>query len=233
MATRDAPIETQPFWTYTKIIYICLGLLILNALAATAVNAQTTRRDAGGGVGAQVQAAMQQLTAERDRLQRENDELQKKLDDAVAQEKKLKKEIAAAKNKTESTQTSLTKYQETDAKLREYIEKQNDKIQQIVDKYKELVQNLRTVEAEKSKLTSALKTKAADYDRCAEKNNQLFTMGTEVLDLYENKGVWDSLMQKEPMTKLKRVEMENLVSEYRYKMKGEVEVNMSAAVDDQ
>lgn len=233
MASRDAPNETQPFWTYTKIIYICLGLLILNALVATTVNAQTTRRDAGAGAGAaaQVQAAVQQLTAERDRLQRENDELQKKLDEASAQEKKLKKEMSSAKSKTESTQTALAKYQETDVKLREYIEKQNEKIQQIVDKYKELVQNLRAVEAEKSQLSTLLKTKTADYDRCAEKNNQLYTMGTEVLDLYENKGMWDSLWQKEPVTKLKKVEMENLVSEYRYRMKGEVETSMSAAAE--
>lgn len=231
MATRDAPIETRPFWTYTRVINICLGLLVLNALVATAVNAQTTRRDAGAGVAAQVQAAVQQLTAERDRLQRENDELQKRLDDAISQEKKFKKEIAATKNKSESAQTTLAKYQETDAKLREYIEKQNDKIQQIVDKYKELVQNLRVVEAEKSDLDAALKAKNGDYDRCAEKNAELFAIGLDVIDLYENKGMWDSLWQKEPVTKLKKVEMENLVSEYKHKLSGQVETNMSAAAE--
>jgi chromosome segregation ATPase len=47
-------------------------------------------------------------------------------------------------------------------------------------------------------------------------NRRLFEIGNELLDRFEKKGVWASLREAEPFTGLKRVELENIVQDYRF-----------------
>ena len=43
---------------------------------------------------------------------------------------------------------------------------------------------------------------------CEAKNGELYKLGIEALDLFDHKGIFDVLTTGEPITKLKRVEME-------------------------
>ena len=57
-----------------------------------------------------------------------------------------------------------------------------------------------------------------DLGVCAERNARLYVLGRELIDRYEKKSCYDSLLQSEPVTQLKRVEIENLVEDYRDKL---------------
>lgn len=61
-------------------------------------------------------------------------------------------------------------------------------------------------------------TQSASFDTCQTRNAQLYTLGSELLDRYANKGVREVLSTGEPFTQIKRVQLENLVDEYRHKL---------------
>ena len=90
-------------------------------------------------------------------------------------------------------------------------------MQKVVDKYKELVETLRQVETDRTQLQATAKTQATQIGTCTNDNIKLYELGLELADLYENKGVWAALVEKEPVTQLKRVELENRVQEYRHR----------------
>lgn len=50
-----------------------------------------------------------------------------------------------------------------------------------------------------------------------DRNAAFYNLNTEVLDKMQNRGFWSALSEREPFTKLKRVELENLVEDYKYR----------------
>jgi len=200
-------------------------------------NAAEVAKRAGGGDAAAMakfQSMVQQVTGERDALQ---GELEKALAERVKSDEKQKREIAVLtktieglENNSDRSHDTLTRANEANTTLRERIKEQQERMQKLVEKYKELVENLRMVEADKS----AAQTKVADQDRrlndCSAKNTKLYQVNLELLDRYENKGVWDALLQLEPVTQLKRVEIESVVEEYKDKI-SQQRVQVQPAVD--
>jgi hypothetical protein len=54
--------------------------------------------------------------------------------------------------------------------------------------------------------------------RCEKNNARLCIIGNELLERYENKGVFGSISEKEPFTQLKKVELEKFIQEYKDKI---------------
>ena len=50
-----------------------------------------------------------------------------------------------------------------------------------------------------------------------ERNERMYRLGFELIDRYENKGVWTSALQAEPFTGLKRAQIEKMAEEDRDK----------------
>jgi hypothetical protein len=69
---------------------------------------------------------------------------------------------------------------------------------------KETVQTL----SEKEKELNQLRTR---YNQCADRNARLYSIGEELIDRYQKKGVMGSLLEKEPFTQIRKAELENLV----------------------
>jgi chromosome segregation ATPase len=53
---------------------------------------------------------------------------------------------------------------------------------------------------------------------CASKNAELMQIGNELLQRYENKGMWESLRDEEPFTQLHRVKLEKIAQDYHDKL---------------
>jgi hypothetical protein len=70
-------------------------------------------------------------------------------------------------------------------------------------------------ELERRDLEAELKKSAQRLDRCAGHNAALAEIATELVDRYQQKGVMGAILQKEPLTQMKKVELEHLVQEYR------------------
>lgn len=68
------------------------------------------------------------------------------------------------------------------------------------------------------RLDADLKQKTQVLAVCEVKNEKLHGYGVELLDRYEKKGCGDALLQADPFTQLKRVEIENFVEDQREKL---------------
>jgi chromosome segregation ATPase len=82
----------------------------------------------------------------------------------------------------------------------------------------QLAEAQQKAQTENARLTSLLARQGKELAANEAKNVQLYKHAVELLDRYEKKGMWASLAQAEPLTGLKRVEMENLLEEYRDKL---------------
>jgi chromosome segregation ATPase len=193
-------------------------------VATSIAHAETTRRDAGADSAAllRAQGQVRELAAQRDALQAELDQTKKEMTDKEAAHKKqtaeLKESLSDAENRLSQAQNQNTRAQEGNDALRDRIKDQHEKMQKLVDKYKELVGMLRTLESERSELHTTSSAQQRQLETCAKDNVKLYDAGMELLERYANKGVWDALIEKEPVTQLKRVEMENLVQDYRQRV---------------
>lgn len=97
-----------------------------------------------------------------------------------------------------------------------------DDYQELKRSHKETVQayekDVKGLQEEKREVEANLKRMNAKFDRCVSHNAELTDVATELLDSYEDKGVMASLLQKEPLTQIKKVKLEQFVQEYREKI---------------
>ncbi len=196
---------------------LLLGLMLL----ACTAHAEGKRRE-GGDPGQEalraVQAKMQQLAQEKMALETEKTALATELET-------LKKAHIDAAAESKVLDTERTQYRDHAAAL-------NTRLQEYVvaletarrgnDALKHQLQKLEHQHAESERTQSALqetlKSAHAQTTVCEAKNLALYRLSTELVEHYRSKGVWDALLQKEPVTQLKDVEIENLLAEYRDKL---------------
>lgn len=208
-----------------NVVTIALPALVLLLISANAgAAADVVRREGGNEAAAQIariQQSMNAISAERDALAAEKGKLEK---DLAALEKKLE----TANRKLSVAETSLERYRETDTALRDRLTEDRARMQELVDKFRETATNLRQVEQERADLTRTSERQHEEIRACTQKNLELYQSNLDLLDRYESKGVWASLAQREPLTGLKRVEIENMIEEYRYRL-DQLQVSASSA----
>jgi chromosome segregation ATPase len=178
-----------------KIFRTTLLTLVVLALGLGQVmkaRADTARRDSDDQrVLARAQYLLKQVSAERDSLKADNAQLKQQLDAANAK--------SASQHKT--AEAALTRLQENSTSL-------NDRLREAEDKNRELTVSLQSVQNEAGERTQQVMA-------CAEKNLKLYQVSLELTDRYRSKGMLDALLQKEPVTQLKRVEIDNIAEQYR------------------
>jgi chromosome segregation ATPase len=182
------------------------------AMASDAL-AQVQR--SGGGANAQLAQQYQQIVTERAQLQADNDKLKKELDDTKKQLQAAKQQLAASKTSTGSSAAQLAAAQAASQSAAQSLEQTKTRMQQLVDRFRETAVTLRDVESDRSRVQQQLAQSKSDFDRCAERNFQLYQVDSEVLDRYEHEGTLDHLARAEPFTRIKRTQVENLVDEYK------------------
>jgi chromosome segregation ATPase len=217
-----------------------LAVPVLICLLPISAGAEVVSRNQGGQeAAAKAQSLLRQMSLEKDLLQEANDRLKEdvaKRDKQNAELKaaleRYKKEAESVRRKNESLSTEVDRgkaamdqtkevvgrYQEVVGAQRERMEDMRTKFQSLVDKYKELVGALKLVEAERVRLAEQGDEQLRVLEDCAGKNHALYQANLEILEQYHQKGVWDALLQKEPVTQLKQAEIENLIEEMQYKL---------------
>ena len=191
---------------------VCL-LLISDA------SAEVAARDNGNDAAlAKAQYLLRQISMEKEALQAENAHIKEEVEKRDKKITALNKKIDSTKKSLSSTRDTVGKYQEAVSAQRTRMVEMRDKFQKLVDKYKELVVALRLVEGERASIQKANQSGLRELDNCADKNQQLYQVNLELLNQYKNKGVWDAMLQKEPVTQLKQVEIENIIEDIQYRI---------------
>ncbi len=174
---------------------------------AAAVNAPAaTRREGGEGSGQQ--HMVQQLTQQNADLQQQQAALAEERDGLKAQLGKLNATLA-------TDQQALSRAKDAEASLA-------GKFNDLLGKHSSLqTQNKSTQEKllDAERRIKILNGKIADLAHqdaaCEVSNRKLYRLDVKLLERYRNKGVFDALRQAEPVTGLKKVEMQNIIDKYR------------------
>lgn len=151
-----------------------------------------------------LQQAQRQLEQEKAKLGEEKaaveaelGEVRKKAEAETRRAASLAKELSALRMARDAVAGKLA---ESEAELRRTQEQQ------------------RLAEAEGKRLQAALTSEKQQLAVAIERNKEMHKVSGEVLSLYEKKSCFDSAFQREPLTGLKRVEIENAVEDLRDKL---------------
>lgn len=142
----------------------------------------------------QYQADMEKLGAEKSAL--------------GAQAVKLKEQIAAS-------DASIREAENASAKVKKELQDVKQKQVQSVAQIKDMERDLKKMTAEKNSIQAELKKTEQNLTRCETNNKKLTGIADDLLKAYRNKGVGTALLEKEPLTQVKKVEMEQLLQTYR------------------
>ncbi len=135
-------------------------------------------------------------------------------------------QVKELQGKVEELEAQWEKRSESD-------KEQQEQVRQAIDQWKAKVEELQANSREQKSRIAELEgvvatTKAAlgnetvQHTSCREKNTKLATISQELATNYQKKGVIDVLSTNEPLTQLKKVEMEKLVQEYLDRIDTEV-----------
>ncbi|MBE9520481.1 MAG: hypothetical protein IME97_05065 [Proteobacteria bacterium] len=148
------------------------------------------------------------LEVEVERLGREN----KSMFDENKALNALKKKL---KNETLSLKAKIEKFSENYSKVKTELADLELKYGRVVMGFD---QDLKRMAADKKTLESEVRKERHKFNRCETKNAKLCLIANELIEKYQNKGIVGTLIQKEPFTQLKKVEIEKFMQEYKEKI---------------
>ncbi|HWK51319.1 MAG TPA: hypothetical protein VNR40_15600 [Steroidobacter sp.] len=189
------------------------SVLLACSLACVA-QAQVQR---SGNADARVAQQLQQLSSEKSALQAENNKLKQELEQAKAQLQKYTAVTKDLETRNKALLAAAGKGNTASQQVEEQLERSRVQNQELVGKFRETVQALRDVEAERTTIKSQLTAKERDYKVCVDRNVGLYEINDEILDRMEDRGFWSQMTEREPFTRIQRTRLENLIDDYRYR----------------
>jgi hypothetical protein len=152
---------------------------------------------------------VRQLEDQNATLQAKQAELERDRQTAVQKAAAAEKELAALRSKGTANVEALQRTADA----------QKESLTKWETAYKDAASTAQTRDADAKRMEAALVTLREEKRLAEEKNDKLYKLGQELLDLYDHKSVMDVVGSAEPVTKLKRVEYENIVQDYEDKLR--------------
>lgn len=180
-------------------------LAVLALPCAFAVHAATPREQGGGEALRKMQYMMQKLSSEKTALEQENLRLTEEL-------KKSQSELDATRLKTEQARVSMQARNET---LLERVRSDSESITELRAVHRKELGDAR---ADIQLLHNAVQERETWINDCQAKNGALYKVNSELLDHYRKKSVWSALKQREPVTGIGSVRVENVVQDYQFRL---------------
>jgi chromosome segregation ATPase len=166
-----------------------------------------------------LRAALRSATQRVRELEDQNAQLLAKQSQADRERADLIEKETAAEKELAGLRQQVTQDKSTLDQTTGRLQAQEQNTAKWQSSYQEAADAARTRDADAKRL-DALLAKSRDRIRaCETKNVDLVKLGNEVLDLYDHQDLFDRVAGAEPLTKLKRVEMENALQDYDDKMR--------------
>lgn len=211
------------------------SLLVLTGLALGIGIARGQVARSGGGESAQLAQELQQIASERTALQAQNAKLQQELDAMRKERDALKTAQQALERRARLSESSVKQLAQSAAASRQAadktIEQWKAQMQELIAKFRETAETLRSVESDRTALRQTLAARGRDLNACVDHNLALYRLDQEVLTRLEHQTVWSALARAEPFTRIKRNQLDNLVEGYRERADAE-RVQAPAAQSD-
>ncbi len=194
---------------------VLLGLTTLS-LAAAALPAQARADDAAEQ---RLRDALRQTTLQLRQLQDQNAELQTKQQALEQQLAAAPKQASAAEaGQAAGLRRSLAgKSAEADA-LRQQLDEARKSLAEWQQARQQAVDFARKRDADATRYQSQFEDSEGHLHSCEQKNAALYALGSELLERYKNKGMWEAAKNDEPFLQLHRVRLEELAQGYHDKL---------------
>lgn len=162
------------------------------------------------------------------RIQQQLTEIQQQKS-AVDQEKTvLEDALKKTQNEVDSHKRSTASASAKAHLLEKEIETANSEKAELRARLDEAAKQNQAVSAHRDQLEQELKATASVLAKeneqrklCETNNAALYGIGRELVDWYGRKGAFHAILEAEPFTRMKSVEMENLLENYREKLEGQ------------
>lgn len=176
------------------------------------------------------QGLLRQLGQQKTQLETDNAVLAaelagatRRLEQATAKLKNLELDLASSERQHERDAGAIER-------LQNRLDKTTQRLREFVEKFKATSQTLAQTQYEKSGIEAELARARDELADAEGKNLALYAANIELLDRYTNKSPLDGILQREPFTGIKNVEMENVREQYEYELYDEVrDANLEAA----
>lgn len=192
------------------IIYGSLMLCLLGAETIAAPKPES----AGQQALKKAQGVVRQLTEEKQALEAEKTALAeqiKKLELVAKQIEPLQGEILLHKTQEENLRTA-------NAGLETQLQREREKEQDLHQKIKDIVAQAKQIQNDNQLLVSAVSERERWIKQCTDKNRSLVEANQALVGKYQDKGFWEKLGQIEPFTGLGKIETQNTVENYQFKL---------------
>ena len=196
----------------TARLFLAMALTLVSLAMLRPVAAQSARSTGGN---AQAMQQLQQLAAERTKLLADNAKLQAELDAARKERDSLRKKQDASERRLQGNDAAVARASAKSDALTQDLEREKGRVAEIVGKFRELAGQMRDVEADRTTVKAALGQRDFELKQCVDRNVSLYTLNGEILTKLEHRGSFTPASALEPFTRLKRVELENLIDGYQ------------------
>ena len=190
-------------------------VILASAVALAGPALAQAPRSGGGGELQKFMQQYQQVSAEKTALQAQLTQLQTDLTSAKTELAGVKKERDALKAHSGASGAEVAQLTAAKITAEHSLEQYKQRMNELVDKFRQVAQNLKDTEADRTQARRDLDQRGAQFDKCAEDNLQLYEITGDVLDRYEHVGVFTRVSASEPFTKITRTRIDNLVDGYR------------------
>lgn len=201
-------------------LHLWVALAIVSAVSMGEVSRAQTARS-GGGANTQLLMQVQELASERTSLQAENARLTKELQAAQKERDALK---AGQKALDARARTSAAQLAETTAQresTEQKLKRANEQMQELVARFRETIKTLHDIESDRAATKQALGTRDRELKVCVDRNLAMYKVTEETLARLDKESIWSRITEKEPFTRIKRVQLENLIDDYRARAQDE------------
>jgi len=197
-----------------KHLNIVLCLMVALGTLSTAGAADDSKSSREREMLRRAQEALRQSQTESSALAQGKSEAEQKLKAADSQLESLR---STSKSEQAGLRAKLKTAADNEATLNAQLDSARKQIAELTAKQTEAMRMLNERESLLKRVQGDLDSSRAAGTSCEAKNVELYEYSQDLAQRYEHKGVWTAMRQKEPVTGLGGVEMDNLLQEYREK----------------
>lgn len=167
------------------------------------------------------QGALRQLSEEKAQLEADKTALEKEkagLQEKLSQMETRIKELEPLQGEVERQKASLEALNARATGLEGQLGGEKQKGEKLHGKLKTIVGQAKQIQADNFLLVEAVKERELWIGQCQQKNQAMLDTNSELLSHYQEKGFFDKLAEVEPLTGIGKVQTENTVQDFHYKL---------------
>lgn len=201
---------------YTR--WLALFLLALMALPVMAADKDKAAKQQER----RMRQMMQQVQAEKEQLQTQFEQekamLKQEAEAEQAKSNELKSSVASANRRNSQLTSELETLRKEKADAQSHHQALQAKLEDMQQQLANAQDMIRKGETERSNMQGVIVKKQQQLNASREKNDKLYDFGLQLIKIYEKPSLYQKVMRDELFTQLKRVEIENILQDYKDKI---------------